>query len=51
MLEWDKTRHIMKKYNRENITAILNGDKEMSYKMKWGFYHELLKLEDHGFKR
>ena len=51
MLEWDKTRHIMKDYNRENIRAILDGEKEMSNPMKWGFYYELLKLEDHGFKR
>lgn len=51
MLEWDKTRHIMKPYNRENIIAILDGEKKMSNAMKWGFYYELLKLEDHGFKR
>lgn len=50
MLEWDKTRHIMKKHNRENIIAILDGEKEMSYKMKWAFYYELLTLKDHGFK-
>ena len=50
MLEWDKTRHIMKKHNRENIIAILDGEKEMSNKMKWAFYYELLTLQDHGFK-
>ena len=50
MLEWDKTRHIMKKHNRENIIAILDGEKDMSNKMKWAFYYELLALQDHGFR-
>ena len=40
----------MKKHNRENIIAILDGEKEMSHKMKWAFYYELLTLQDHGFR-
>ena len=50
MLEWDKTRNLLKKHNRNNIIAILDGEKEMSNKMKWAFYYEFLTLKDHGFK-
>lgn len=51
MLEWDETRHILKAYTRENMISILNGERDISYKMKWGFYYELIKLIDHGFKK
>jgi hypothetical protein len=51
MLEWDETRHILKADTRENMISILNGERDMSYKMKWGFYYELIKLIDHGFKK
>jgi hypothetical protein len=51
MLEWDSTHHLLQSHTRDNINKVLDGTMNISVRMEYGFYYELLKLEDHGFKR
>ncbi len=50
MRNWDRTHHVLRDYVYENLEKVLNGEIEMSVKMKWSFYYGLENMKARGFK-
>ena len=50
MRNWDRTHHALKDYVYDNLNKVVNGEIEMSFKMKWSFYYGLENMKARGFK-